>query len=134
MDRLLDTLCKRTLAGCIGLLLFVAGICFPANAADPLSDPTRPEKPAGARSSSARSEQNSSPSWELSSIIRSPRRKLAVINGKIRQAGEDIGGARILAIKPHAVVLLYRGERRTLRLFPQGAGLERTEDEQGVNK
>ncbi len=135
MDRLLNPIARAILACCLGLLVCVCGPATFAVAKDEsLPDPTRPDRSAQKHGSGQAREEQPPPSWELSSVIRSPRRELAVINGRIRQVGDIVDGAKILEIKPDAVILRYRGNRRLIRLFSQETGLTRTGNEQGANK
>lgn len=135
MDRFLDTITKATLLCGLGLLVALSGPIrpFPAQG-ESLPDPTKPERAGKERGSAAGAKQQQAPSWELTSIIHSPRRKLAVINGEIRRVGEHVVGAKVLTIRPETVILLYRGQRRVLRLLPRETGLSRTGNEQGVNR
>jgi len=130
MDRLLGTLTRILLLCGLGLVIAFSGFLRPVPAkAEPLPDPTKPERPQKTRQSGTQAQQRKEPSWKLTSILHSPRRKLAVINGEIRRAGEDIAGARVLAIQSDSVVILYRGQRRTLRLLSRESGLSRTGNE-----
>ena len=54
--------------------------------------------------------------WELTSILISPERRIAVINGKSLQVGQSIAGARVLSIDPHKVVLRHGSRQITLPL------------------
>ncbi len=130
MDRLLGTLTRILLLCGLGVFIALAGSLRPIPAkAEPLPDPTEPERSQKTRQSGTQAQQRKEPSWKLSSIIHSPRRKLAVINGEIRRVGEDIAGARILAIQSDTVVIHYRGQRRILRLLSGESGLSRTGNE-----
>jgi len=135
MDRFLDTITRATLICGLGLLFAFSGPIrpFPAQG-ESLPDPTRPDKAEEERGSAAGAKQQQAPSWELTSIIHSPRRKLAVINGEIRKVGEHVAGAKVLTIQPDTVILLYRGQRRVLQLLPRETGLSRTGNEQGVTR
>lgn len=130
MDRLLGTHTRILLLCGLGLFIALSGTPRPFTAqAESLPDPTRPERSDKTRQSATQSRPRKEPSWKLTSIIRSPRRKLAVINGEIRGVGEDIAGARVLAIQADTVVILYRGQRRVLRLLSRDSGLSRTGNE-----
>ncbi|MEF8824246.1 MAG: hypothetical protein V5B78_09605 [Desulfohalobiaceae bacterium] len=128
MDRLLDLLPRILFLCGLGLIIGLSGFLRPVPAgAETLPDPTKPESPGRSeRGNAAQAQQRKKPSWELTSIIHSPQRKLAVINGEIRQVDEDIAGARVLKILPDTVIILYRGQRRVLRLLPRGSGLNRS--------
>lgn len=57
------------------------------------------------------------PPLVVASILHSPQRRLAIVNGQIVREGDRIGGATIRAIEPRAVVLeTARGERQTIEL------------------
>lgn len=55
--------------------------------------------------------------FQLQSIIVSPTRILAMIDGQMVGVGSDIHGARVLAIGKNHVVLLQGGQKKTLFLF-----------------
>lgn len=94
-----------------------------AAAAQGLSDPTRP--PSASAPSAARSE---APPARLQSVLISPGRKLAVIDGQTVALGGRLGEAIVVAIAPTQVVLQTGASYQTLRLFP---GIEK---EQGIEK
>ena len=130
MDRLLSTLIRILLLCGLGLFIALSGSLRPVPAkAEALPDPTKPDRSEETRQRGTQTQQRKEPSWKLTSIIHSPRRKLAVINGEIRRVGEDIAGARVLAIQLDTVVILYRGQRRVLRLLSRDSGLSRTGNE-----
>jgi hypothetical protein len=53
----------------------------------------------------------------VSSILYSPNRQLALIDGRIARAGDRIGSSRIVDIGPHAIVVESAdGKRRTVEL------------------
>jgi hypothetical protein len=53
----------------------------------------------------------------LGSILYSPDRKLAIVNGRIVGPGDEVSGARIVDITPGAVLLRdARGRLRSLTL------------------
>jgi hypothetical protein len=59
------------------------------------------------------------PDLVLASILHSPQRRLAIVNGRIVRAGDRIGGVTIREIEPRAVVIeTAGGARRTLELRP----------------
>jgi MSHA biogenesis protein MshK len=94
-----------------------------AAAAQGLSDPTRP--PSASAPSAARSE---APLSRLQSVLISPGRKLAVIDGQTVALGGRLGDATVVAIAPTQVVLQTGATYQTLKLFP---GIEK---EQGIEK
>jgi hypothetical protein len=60
------------------------------------------------------------PDMVVASILHSPQRRLAVVNGRIVGAGDRVGGSTILEIQPRAIIVeSSRGVRRTVELhFP----------------
>jgi hypothetical protein len=57
------------------------------------------------------------PDLVIASILHSPERRLAVVNGRIVRAGDRIGSQTIVEIQPRAVVVeSSRGVRRLLEL------------------
>jgi hypothetical protein len=57
----------------------------------------------------------------LGTILYSPDRRLAIIDGRIVQAGDDVRGARVIEITPTAVLLRDAGGRlRRLTLGSSG--------------
>ena len=102
-----------TLASVWGMAL--AAGCSLAHA-QVLNDPTRPPgvSPAG----SAAEVDARAGATQLQSILLSPGRKLAVINGQTVPLGGRIGDATLLAISETGVVLKRGAEVETLRLLP----------------
>ena len=90
--------------------------------AEELSDPTQP--PSGIYGASngqdaALERKIISPSNNgLQSIIISPERRAAIINGKTVELGETIGRAKLVEVSESGVVLQNAGSRRVLALFP----------------
>lgn len=95
--------------------LAVAAICCAAQA-QALGDPTRPPGTAGLADGAEPGAQSSAP--QLQSILISPQRRLAVINGQTVALGGRIGDATLLAISETGVVLRRGGQLETLRLLP----------------
>jgi hypothetical protein len=58
----------------------------------------------------------------LKTILYSPERSLAIIDGRIVQPGDDVRGARVVAISPTAVVVRDRDGREARLQVGQGAG------------
>ncbi|HEX7047114.1 MAG TPA: hypothetical protein VF275_06055 [Gammaproteobacteria bacterium] len=81
-----------------------------------LGDPTRPSylPDAPAKKASA----PAAPSWHVESIIVSPGRRLAVINGRVVGVNDRINAARVVEILPYEVRLEYQGEIRRISLVP----------------
>lgn len=107
---------KRVIAAC-GLL--AASAAF----AQALSDPTRPPSFSGETARSA-----TAPASRLQSVLISPGRKLAVIDGRTVALGERVGDATLFAIAPTQVTLQQGAGYQTLKLYP---GIEKS---QGIEK
>ncbi|MDE2088564.1 MAG: general secretion pathway protein GspB [Gammaproteobacteria bacterium] len=96
----------------LSVMLLAGALCGPAARAD-LTDPTRPpdyQLPANTATAAQ--------PWVLTSTLISPSRRLAVINGRVYAAGDVVGGAKIMAIEPYAVLLSRAGRTFTIRLLP----------------
>lgn len=78
-----------------------------------LRDPTRP--PADPTLSRP-AENHAAEHWQLSSILISPQRRIAVINGRSLQVGQSLAGARVLSIEADQVVLRQGERTHILRL------------------
>ncbi len=122
---------KTVLIMVLGLLL-VLQLHVSVATGGSLSDPTKPDirdTKAPKKASSAKKQKKS---WELSCIIHSSSRKLAVINGEILNIGESINGGRVLQINANSVTLSHQGKRHELRLISemQGNHLQITGGEQ----
>ena len=95
-----------------------------------LPDPTRPPTvlggahiPGGTGKSLGTAEDAAS--LQLQSVIVSPERKVAIINGQTVKLGEKVGDAIVVKISESEVVLRNGNNVQTLRLFP---GLEKRQD------
>ncbi len=77
-----------------------------------IGDPMRPSYLSTSSSTSV----NRAPSWRVESIVVSPDRRIAVINGQSLAVGDRIQGARVMAIDAYAVTLDIDGKRRQLTL------------------
>lgn len=92
-----------------------------------LPDPTRPPDlaakgvPAIGGSGSSAGIDASEP-FRLQSVIVSPGRKVAVINGQIVEPGDKVGDAVVVEITESEVVLRSGKDLQTVKLFP---GLEK---------
>jgi len=107
---------KRTLMPLGVLVLACAARAQPA----PLADPTRPPVIEPERAGAAAKPVGP----QLQSILISPSRRVAVIDGSAVSVGEKLGDATVSAISEGAVVLRYAGRKETLHLLP---GVERRE-------
>lgn len=81
-----------------------------AQEAAEVQDPMRPPQTRQTESST------SAPSWDLSSILISDNRRLAVINGVLVKPGERVSGARLVRIAADHVVIRHAGGEQTLSL------------------
>jgi MSHA biogenesis protein MshK len=106
----------RCLSCVLGVLL--AGVAAAQGA--PLADPTRP--PSAVEPSGNELAVPAGP--RLQSVLISPSRRVAVIDGKTLGLGEKFGAATLEAVTETAVVLKYPDRRETLRLNP---GVEKRE-------
>jgi hypothetical protein len=85
----------------------------PAVVEKPASDSVRRVR----RVTAPRQEQATAFDASLEMILHSADRKLAIVDGRIVQIGDEIGGARIVAITPSVVQLRdANGRLRTLSL------------------
>ena len=95
------------------LLLVGAGLAGGAHA---LKDPTQPTDPAHYFKTP---ENHVTSNWRLQSILSSPQRRIAVINGTRVKEGDQIGTAKVVRISESHVLLNNRGRTLTLHLFPE---------------
>lgn len=106
------------------LLLFVLGLQLQAQEAR-LRDPMQPFEPVatpGARGSAPRP-------FELTAVLVSKDRKIAVINGAFHREGDWINGAQITRIETQAVRLQRGSEETVLRLNERRTELQITRGE-----
>lgn len=101
---------RRILRKCL-LALPLLGIMMAADAAE-LVDPTRPSYIGATQQQTG----PRAPSWQVESIIVSPTRRLAVINGRVVGVGDRVNGAKVTEILPYEVRLEYQGEVRRVSL------------------
>lgn len=89
--------------------------------AQTLADPTRP---AGvAASQPAAHHEQISANAQVQSILISPQRRVAIVNGESVQAGDMLGDAKVVRITENEVVLRTGSEIRILKMYP---GVEKT--------
>jgi MSHA biogenesis protein MshK len=89
-------------------------VCFGNVHSEQLADPTRPADATGA----AR-EGSSGPSGPaLQSVLISPHRRIAIVNGKTLKLGDKVGKARLVSITETEVVLQNGKDRQILKLYP----------------
>jgi MSHA biogenesis protein MshK len=82
-------------------------------AAQVLNDPTRP--PAGI---SADVPDDTTPGNQLQSVMISPTRRAAIINGVMVELGEKYGDAVLMRVAEDEIVLRSGGSRQVLKLHP----------------
>ncbi|MBI5658366.1 MAG: hypothetical protein HZC43_02185 [Nitrosomonadales bacterium] len=105
--------CRRTAA--TSLLSAVFCLLSPAPCyAEELPDPTRPPAEISAPSAPAAAPQESG----LQSVIISPSRRAAIINGQMIGLGAKLGDAKLVEVNESGVVLQGPQGRRALALFP----------------
>ena len=94
----------------VAVLIFTSATAF----AQALRDPTRPPdavvKPVAAADAEGE---------VLQSILVSPRRREAMISGRVVKQGDMVGDAQVIAIRDSEVVLRDGNTQRVLRLYPQ---------------
>jgi MSHA biogenesis protein MshK len=96
------------------ILLAVSSLAAGAALAQPLSDPTRPPSREGA----AELRQADVRGSRLQSVLISPARSVAVIDGRTVRVGERVGDATVVSIAASEVTLQRGSGRETLTLLP----------------
>ncbi|MGD8785586.1 MAG: hypothetical protein PVG75_14170 [Thioalkalispiraceae bacterium] len=96
--------------------MLVTVFCHSTVFAEVLKDPTRP--PSHRSSGYGQAGTKAAPRWTLSSTLIAPARRLATINGKTVGVGQNIAGAKVIAIEPTRVALLNGNKRIILKLTP----------------
>lgn len=92
----------------IAMMLLIVPVSLQA-----LEDPTRP--PGASLLTSAEADATG---MQLTSILVSAGRRLAIINGQTVRQGQQVGNARVVKIEPTAVIVVQNGERKRLALLP----------------
>jgi MSHA biogenesis protein MshK len=107
---------QRLTAGSTALLL-ACGVSSAGQAAlaQALADPMRPPQILAAEYPLA---SGQAPASRLQSVLISPARRLAVIDGRVVAIGGQVGGATVVAISETEVVLKKGDERETLKFHP----------------
>jgi MSHA biogenesis protein MshK len=98
--------------------------------AQALRDPTRPPA-ASAKAVAGKTEQSG---WILQSVLISPERRYAIINGEVVPVGGSIAGAELLAIAEERVTLRTPEGLRILHLFPDVTRLGAADASPGTAK
>jgi len=96
------------------IVLAAAGLLAGAALAQPLADPMRPP----VESSAERSAATEIASSRLQSVLISPGRSVAVIDGRAVRLGERVGDATLISIEPSEVTLERGAARERLTLLP----------------
>ncbi len=115
------------------LLLFVSGAGSAENNGG-LVDPMRPvryQAPAASTIVTGPGQADVK-SWQLSAVLISAERSVAVINGTSLQEGQVLDGYRLLQIEPGRVVL--KNGQRKIVLHRAGTGLKKISVNQDVGK
>ena len=100
-------------------------------AAQALRDPTRPPSMASARGVAGRSGQ---PAWILQSVLISPERRYAIINGEVVKLGGSIAGAELVAVAEERVTLRTQDGLRIVHLFPDVSRLGSADASPGATR
>jgi MSHA biogenesis protein MshK len=107
---------ERLSRGLAGLALAAATAVVAQSAG--LSDPTRPPDAATAAPPSQDATGSAAAAPRLLSVLISPNRKLAVIDGRTVVLGERVGDATLVQITETQVTLRRGAELTTLELYP----------------
>jgi MSHA biogenesis protein MshK len=99
--------------------LVAAGASPAAAAQARLPDPTRPPQAAASAGADAPAPaKGAKPPARLQSVLISPQRRLAVIDGRTVRLGGEIDGARVVAITESTVTLRRGAQTEMLKLYP----------------
>ena len=112
---------NRHVTGSISKMLALSAalaVCVPLAAAQALRDPTRPPVIFGRTGDGGIIKRSRDAEWVLQSVLLSPERRYAIINGEVLSLGGSVAGAELVAIREGEVTLRAGGALRTVRLFP----------------
>lgn len=112
---------NKRMTGSIPKLLALGAalaVCTPLAAAQALRDPTRPPVIFGRTGDRGTVSRSRDAEWVLQSVLLSPERRYAIINGEVLSLGGSVAGAELVAIREGEVTLRAGGALRTVRLFP----------------
>lgn len=105
----------------VSIFCLLSSALCPLAAAE-LPDPTQPPPGiydvSGGQGAAAAAQATSPANNGLQSIIISPERRAAIINGETVELGAKIGGAKLVEVSESGVVLQGVRGRRVLALFP----------------
>lgn len=108
---------ERLIAAMCALAALLAGSsASQAALAQALRDPMRP--PAAAEGGAVAAAGEAPVAARLQSVLISPARRVAVIDGRVVRVGERVGDATVVAISESQVVLQRADARETLKLNP----------------
>ncbi len=114
------------------LVWMCGGVVVSVAQSGELANPMRPQQRTAAakvkKSGAVRHEE----SLQLTAVLISAQRSVAVINGKSLQPGERIGAYRLVTIQPDRVELQGRSGKRILRRT--GTGLKKYSPQRVVKK
>lgn len=96
------------------MIIVIGGLMLSQVLSAQLDDPTLPPNVTSMPAEST----NQTIAWQLSSILISPQRSIAIINGQSVQVGDILAGARVKSINETVVKLKHRGETINLELLP----------------
>lgn len=116
------------------LLFCVAGEGFAATEGQ-FVDPMRPSHYQDQRSKRSAVEKQlpvKTGSWELTAVLLSPGRSVAVINGKSLQLGEQLEGYKLIQVQSDQVILKNKQQKLVLRRA--GTGLKKVSINRGIGK
>lgn len=121
-----DRLMRHLTIPCAVACMAIASTTF----AQALRDPTRPPG-ASARSAAGKAEQSG---WILQSVLISPERRYAIINGEVVPIGGSIAGAQLVAIAAERVTLRTHEGLRVIQLLPDVTRLGAADAGTGATK
>jgi MSHA biogenesis protein MshK len=110
------------MAASLNLLFTILVLCISQiAAAESLPDPTRPAIDLGSAGKSGAEQvvAKEHPSHGLQSIIISPQRRAAIIDGKMVSLGGKYGNSRLVEVHENSVVLQNAHGRRVMEMFPK---------------
>lgn len=105
------------LSAAAAMVAVLASVMPAPGAAEPLPDPTRP--PAGLQEGAAAAPAAADVAGPvLQSVMISPERLAAIIDGNVVELGERFGDARLVKVTETGVTLRSASGAQELRLFP----------------
>ena len=100
----------------IMVLIPAGAVCAESRIIDPM-------RPPSAKSVNANSGLAKKPGWSVTEILISPKRRLAVVNGRVVRVGSIVNGAKVSAIYGNAVKLDIEG--KAVFIAPVGRDIKR---------